>query len=141
MPLKRLSSRPARSKLCPLFGSESSPNSSPKPLNSYLWVIERLESRGSHPAPQRRNRTLLMQGSNSPEVRRPFLHPYSSHKKYGMPPATFLLFISRVARQITPLQIQQLSIFVAWAHKSRENPIDQALYEGANYGLEQIELR
>src|SRR5438552_17422941 len=49
MPLKRLSSRPARSKLCPLFGSESSPNSSPKPLNSYLWVIERLESRGSHP--------------------------------------------------------------------------------------------
>src|SRR5437868_13740209 len=51
MPLKRLSSRPARSKLCPLFGSESSPNSSPKPLNSYLWVIERLESRGSHPAP------------------------------------------------------------------------------------------
>jgi len=82
-----------------------------------------------------------MQGSNSPEVRRPFLHPYSSHKKYGMPPATFLLFISRVARQITPLQIQQLSIFVAWAHKSRENPIDQALYEGANYGLEQIELR
>src|SRR5438270_1566848 len=46
MPLKRLSSRPARSKLCPLFGSESSPNSSPKPLNSYLWVIERALSRG-----------------------------------------------------------------------------------------------
>src|SRR5205085_5059838 len=44
MPLKRLSSRPARSKLCPLFGSESSPNSSPKPLNSYLWVIERAKA-------------------------------------------------------------------------------------------------
>ncbi len=81
-----------------------------------------------------------MQGSNSPEVKTIFA-PSSSHKKYGMPPATFLLFISSVARQITPPQIQQLSIFVAWALKSRENLIDQALYEGANYGLERIELR